>query len=169
MKIKTTLQENEYYLTVFSNISEAFDRIWHDELIHKTSNQLLINICRILDSHLSGWAINVLQEEKKIKIPPDTDSGTYIQLISWQRFKLALLHLLIQLFCQLLFKIRQKSYIVLSTKWVNKHVIQRLCLINKNLKSVSRHLYAVTLHSWSYNPLIHRADYTNYIDVHLDS
>lgn len=69
-KIETALEEKKFCSAVFLDISQAFDRVWHEGLIHKMSNNLPKNMCQLLESYLSERTFRVSHGESKSKYYP---------------------------------------------------------------------------------------------------
>ena len=57
------LEEKKYCPAVFLDVSQAFDRVWHQGLIYKMVQTLPKNHCRLLTSYLSGRTFRVAREE----------------------------------------------------------------------------------------------------------
>lgn len=60
--IEKALEENKYCPAVFLDVSQAFDRVWHQGLIHKMSKLLPYNYCQLLESYLFNRKFRVSQE-----------------------------------------------------------------------------------------------------------
>lgn len=61
--IERAFEERKYCPAVFLDVSQAFDRVWHQGLIHKMSKLLPRNYCQLLESYLSGRKFRVAHEE----------------------------------------------------------------------------------------------------------
>lgn len=62
-KIELALEEKKYCPAVFLDVSQAFDRVWHEGLIFKLSKILPQNFCQLLESYLSNRKFRVIQDE----------------------------------------------------------------------------------------------------------
>src|SRR6266576_5594296 len=63
--IEKSLEEKKYCSTVFLDVSQAFDRVWHQGLKYKMSQSLPGNLCHLLESYLSDRTFRVLHEDAK--------------------------------------------------------------------------------------------------------
>lgn len=61
--IEQALEEKKFCPAVFLDVSQAFDRVWHEGLIFKMSKMLPQNYCQLLESYLSGRQFRVIHEE----------------------------------------------------------------------------------------------------------
>lgn len=61
--INKALEEKQYCSAIFLDVAQAFDRVWHEGLIHKLSHLLPGNVCRLLESYLSRRQFRVAHEE----------------------------------------------------------------------------------------------------------
>lgn len=61
--IEQALEERKYCPAVFIDVSQAFDRVWHEGLIHKMSKLLPSNFCQLLESYISERTFRVKHEE----------------------------------------------------------------------------------------------------------
>ena len=51
--IENAFEHKKICSAVFLDVSQAFDKVWHDGLIHKLKTQLPISFCKFLESYLS--------------------------------------------------------------------------------------------------------------------
>lgn len=63
--IERALEEKKYCCAVFLDVAQAFDRVWHDGLVVKMSQQLPGNFCRLLQSYLHNREFHVAHEDAK--------------------------------------------------------------------------------------------------------
>lgn len=61
--IEKAFEEKKYCPAIFLDVSQAFDRVWHEGLIHKISRILPKNICQLLESYISNRRFRVSYEE----------------------------------------------------------------------------------------------------------
>jgi len=61
--IERALKEKKFCSTVFLDVSQAFDRVWHEGLIHKLSLMLPGNLCLLIQSYLADRTFRVVHEE----------------------------------------------------------------------------------------------------------
>ena len=64
MQIERAFEEKKYCAAVFLDVSQAFDRVWHEGLIHKLSRLMPGNLCRLLESYLKNRKFQVAHEEE---------------------------------------------------------------------------------------------------------
>lgn len=60
--IERALEEKKYCSAVFLDVSQAFDRVWHQGLIYKMNKMLPHNYCQLLESYLSGRKFRVAHD-----------------------------------------------------------------------------------------------------------
>ena len=61
--IEQALEQKKYCPAVFLDVSQAFDRVWHEGLIHKMSKILPRNYCKLMESYLSDRKFRVIHGE----------------------------------------------------------------------------------------------------------
>jgi len=62
-KIEQAFEEKKYCCAVFLDVSQAFDKVWHEGLIYKISKLVPKNYCQLLESYLSERKFRVSHEE----------------------------------------------------------------------------------------------------------
>lgn len=62
-KIEKTFERKEYCEAAFLDVSQAFDKVWHEGLIFKMSKVLPGNYCQLLESYISDRNFRVKDEE----------------------------------------------------------------------------------------------------------
>lgn len=63
--IEQALEEKKYCPAVFLDVSQAFDRVWHEGLIFKLSRTIPQNYCQLLESYLTNRTFRVIYEEAR--------------------------------------------------------------------------------------------------------
>jgi hypothetical protein len=58
-----SLEEKKVCSTVFLDVAQAFDKVWHEGLNHKPKVLLPVQYSRILESHISGRYFRIKQED----------------------------------------------------------------------------------------------------------
>lgn len=66
--IEKTLEEKKVCSTVFLDVAQAFDKVWHDGLIYKLKTVLPKQLTEILESYLEGRYFRIKQEEEYSEI-----------------------------------------------------------------------------------------------------
>src|SRR6266576_399594 len=61
--IERALEEKKFCSTVFLDVSQAFDRVWYEGLIHKLSLMLPGNLCLLIQSYLADRTFKVVHED----------------------------------------------------------------------------------------------------------
>lgn len=61
--IENTFENQEYCEAAFLDVSQAFDKVWHEGLICKMSKTLPGNYCQLLESYISDRKFRVKDEE----------------------------------------------------------------------------------------------------------
>jgi hypothetical protein len=61
--IEMALEEKKVCSAIFLDVAQAFDKVWHEGLLHKLRTMLPIQYTNILESYLSGRYFRVKQEE----------------------------------------------------------------------------------------------------------
>jgi len=61
-KINTTFEQKKFCSAVFLDISQAFDRVWYDGLLHKINSMMPTNFYTFIKSYLSDRHFFVKQE-----------------------------------------------------------------------------------------------------------
>lgn len=86
--IERAFEEKKYCPAVFLDVSQAFDRVWHEGLIYKMSKLLPQNYCQLLESYLSGRKFRVAYEETysnfypaQAGVPQGSVLGPFLYLI----------------------------------------------------------------------------------------
>src|SRR6266576_1373866 len=64
-EIERALEEKKFCSTVFLDVSQAFDCVWHKGLIHKLSHMLPGNLCLLIQSYLANRTFRVLHEDTR--------------------------------------------------------------------------------------------------------
>ena len=59
--IENVFEYKKICSAVFLDVSQAFDKVWHDGFIHKLKTQLPISFCKLLESYLSEGYFKVKQ------------------------------------------------------------------------------------------------------------
>ena len=72
--IKHALEQKKYCPAVFLDVSQAFDRVWHEGLIHKMSKMFPRNYCKLMESYLSDRKFRVIHGEAYSEFYP-TEAG----------------------------------------------------------------------------------------------
>ena len=62
--IEKTLEEKKVCCTVFLDVAQAFDKVWHEGLFHKTEQHLPAEYNKMLESYLSDRYFRVKQEHE---------------------------------------------------------------------------------------------------------
>lgn len=60
--IEKAFEDKKYCPAVFLDVSQAFDRVWHQGLIYKMSKMLPQNYCQLLESYLSDRKFRISHE-----------------------------------------------------------------------------------------------------------
>lgn len=68
--IERTLEEKKVCSTVFLDVAQAFDKVWHEGLIHKLKKMLPKQFTNILQSYLSDRKFRIRQDESYSEIKP---------------------------------------------------------------------------------------------------
>lgn len=68
--IESAFEEKKYCAAVFLDVSQAFDRVWHEGLIHKLSRLLPGNLCKLLESYLENRRFRVIHEDETSEFKP---------------------------------------------------------------------------------------------------
>lgn len=71
-KIEQAFEEKKYCPAVFLDVSQAFDRVWHEGLIYKISKIVPQNYCQLLESYLSERKFRVSHEDTYSNFYPAT-------------------------------------------------------------------------------------------------
>lgn len=86
--IEKALEEKKVCTTVFLDVAQAFDKVWHEGLIHKLRNLLPKQFAKILESYLTQRMFRVRQEDayselKSIKagVPQGSVLGPVLYLL----------------------------------------------------------------------------------------
>jgi hypothetical protein len=66
--IESTLEERKIRATIFLDVKQAFDKVWHKELLTKLHKLLPKQHCQILESHISGRLFRIKQGSKYFKL-----------------------------------------------------------------------------------------------------
>lgn len=61
--IEKAFEEKQFCPAVFLDVSQAFDRVWHQGLIYKMSKLLPLNYCQLLESYLRNRKFRIAHEE----------------------------------------------------------------------------------------------------------
>jgi len=61
--IERAFENKEYCSAAFLDVSQAFDKVWHEGLIYKLSKILPGNYCQLLESYITGRIFRVKNEE----------------------------------------------------------------------------------------------------------
>lgn len=69
-KIEHAFEHKEYCPAVFLDISQAFDKVWHEGLRYKMSLSLPQNICKIMESYINNRKYKVKHGEYTTKYYP---------------------------------------------------------------------------------------------------
>lgn len=86
-KINSSLQAKKYCLVVFLDISQAFDKVWHDGLLHIIKQILSIRYYNFLRSYLSNRHFRVRYGDKttkykiKTRVPQGSVLGPLLYLL----------------------------------------------------------------------------------------
>src|SRR6266576_7305159 len=64
-EIERALEEKKFCSTVFLDVSQAFDCVWHKGLIHKLSLVLPGNLCLLIQSYLADPTFSVAHEDAR--------------------------------------------------------------------------------------------------------
>ena len=70
--VECTLEEKKYCTAVFLDVSQPFDRVWHQALIYKMAQTLPENYCRLLTSYLPLRTFGVAHEDSLSSFYPIT-------------------------------------------------------------------------------------------------
>jgi hypothetical protein len=62
--IENTLEEKKVCATIFLDVKQAFDKVWHKELMTKLHKLLPKQYCQILESYISGRLFGIKQGSK---------------------------------------------------------------------------------------------------------
>lgn len=68
--IEQAFEEKKYCPSVFIDVSQAFDRVWHEGLIYKLSKLLPSNLCQLMESYISERKFRVAYEEARSVLHP---------------------------------------------------------------------------------------------------
>lgn len=68
--IEKAFEEKKFCPAVFLDVSQAFDRVWHQGLIHKLSKILPQNVCQLLESYLIERKFRVSQTDALSNLHP---------------------------------------------------------------------------------------------------
>lgn len=58
-KASAALEEKKYCCAVFLDVAQAFDRVWHEGLLHKLQSVLPLSYCQLLQSYLADRKFRV--------------------------------------------------------------------------------------------------------------
>jgi hypothetical protein len=62
--IDKTLEEKKFYSTIFLDVAQTFDKVWHKELFHKIGQLLPAEHSQLLKPYLSVKYFRVKQEDE---------------------------------------------------------------------------------------------------------
>lgn len=86
--IERALEEKKFCTAVFLDVEKAFDRVWHEGLLHKISGLLPGNFCEILKSYLYNRSFKVQYNEAvsnqhvmKAGVPQGSTLGPLLYLL----------------------------------------------------------------------------------------
>jgi retron-type reverse transcriptase len=65
-----TLEEKQVCSSLFLDVAQAFDKVWHEGLLHKTELFLPMEYSRLLKSYLSDRYFRVKQEDEYSELKP---------------------------------------------------------------------------------------------------
>lgn len=61
--MRQAFKVRKYCLALFIDVSEAFVKIWHDDLISKLAQNRPLNTHNLLRTYLTGWNFAIGEEE----------------------------------------------------------------------------------------------------------
>lgn len=73
-EVRKAFEDKKYCSAIFLDIAQAFDKVWHEGLIHKLKLILPSNIVKVLESYLTNRKFKVSQNEY-LSIPFDIKAG----------------------------------------------------------------------------------------------
>ena len=62
--IEKTLEEKKVCFSIFMDVAQAFDKVWHEGLFHEIEQLLPAEYRQLLKSYLSDWYFRVKQEDE---------------------------------------------------------------------------------------------------------
>jgi hypothetical protein len=62
--IEKTIEEKKFCSTIFLDVGQAFDKVWHEGLSHKIEQLLPAEHSQLLKSYISGGYFRVKQEDE---------------------------------------------------------------------------------------------------------